>query len=324
MPRVTITVLNCFLSVSSAENMALAFCAMPPAAEPANAEMVVTAESTPPLWAAGRSDSDSVPTLRASAILLASSGVTSSVTEPTTLGVVWRSSAPWPTESTLASWTTTSVAIVEPAAPLALAATSSMSPASRVSTTSTRSPGVMKPPTPAISSVLIVTARMPGESRLESVPRPPGPDSLPTSTGSLVSIGDSTIALAVLQQRVDAGEAALGQRVLRPGHLAQFGAFELHAEAQRLGGHHDLFEFHLGSGRRRHRTGGGLVAGLRLRLMLDPDIGHDDRHGAEDGRDADHRDDSSSHAVPLWVENCASIARPGKYSRNPTNKTPAL
>jgi hypothetical protein len=95
----------------------------------------------------------------------------------------------------LAFSTTISVVMVAPEAPLALSEVSSMAPASRVSTRSTRSPGVMKPPTPAISSVLTVTARIPGDRRLDKVARPFGPESLASSTGSFASTGERTTRL---------------------------------------------------------------------------------------------------------------------------------
>ena len=154
--------------------------------------MVTRPAAVGPPSPAERNSSDIEPTLRASATFCAPSALTSMVTEPVTLGPVCRSSAPWPTLRTLTFSTTISVVIVEPEAPLALPSTSRMLPALRVSTTSTRSPGVMNPPTPAISSTLMVTARMPGARMFDSVARPFGPDSLASSTGSLVSTGDST------------------------------------------------------------------------------------------------------------------------------------
>jgi len=81
----------------------------------------------------------------------------------------------------------------------------------------------MKPPTPAISSVRMVTARIPGDSMLESVARPFGPDSLASSTGSLTSIGDSTTRLPSASSLSIVGKAPCGRESCGHGISASCG-----------------------------------------------------------------------------------------------------
>ncbi len=105
---------------------------------------------------------------------------TSTVTALATAALVLRSSALWSTASTRTFCSTTSVE----ALPFS---------SWRVSTTSTRSPGSTKPPTPSTSLTRTDTAFMPSPTSAESVARWPGPVIFTASTGSLASTGESTV-----------------------------------------------------------------------------------------------------------------------------------
>ena len=104
-------------------------------------------------------------------------------------------------------------------------------------------------------------------------------------------------AAAFGEQRIDGGEGALRQRILRPRDFGELRAVEFHAVAQRRVGHHDGLELDLGRGGRRDRR--RLLLGIGLGLALDPEIRGKDRDRAENGGDADHRYGLAPHAKPL-------------------------
>src|SRR5581483_10211175 len=150
-----------------------------------------------------RSSSDRLPTDEASHTFCASTVLTSSVTDFATVALAARSSAVWSTASTRAFCKTTSVV----AWPLSMV---------RVSTTSTRSPGSTKPPTPSTSLTRMVTAFMPLCTSAERVARSPAPVILSASTGSLGSIAVSTTRrppdrTSLILWKAPAGSASCGQ-----------------------------------------------------------------------------------------------------------------
>ncbi len=138
--------------------------------------MVVTRRLTGASSLNWRSDSATEPTVWPSEMVWASAGVTSTVTDLATAGFSAPGSSDWSMASTLTLSATTWVEEVCWPDP---------DPELRVSRTSTRSPGRMKPATPATSLERMEMARMPGVRPPERLSRPPGPLIAPGRTGSL-------------------------------------------------------------------------------------------------------------------------------------------
>ena len=144
-----------------------------------------------------RSNSESEPTDAASQIFCAPTVSTSSVTALAIAGFAVRSSALWSTASTRVFCKTTSVE-------------AAFLSSCRVNTTSTRSPGSTKPPTPSTSFTRTVTAFIPSRTSADKVARWPGPVIFSASTGSLGSIGDSTMRLPADRRSVIFAKAPSG------------------------------------------------------------------------------------------------------------------